>query len=137
MSNMCSPVLGGFRCVGCFLTLLFQVLEIFVGTSSNEILTQHGVAMLLTMVKPKVLQSLKSPTSKSFALSNSKGCLRYGRRVKQGFIKTKSLGRRGGRDVGEREDQGGAQVYEAYEVKKKGGTSRCLLLRKKNFFVYL
>jgi hypothetical protein len=42
--------------------------------------------------------------------------------------------------VGEREDKGGVYVYEAYEVNKKGGTLRCLLLRRKKkniFFTFM
>jgi hypothetical protein len=33
--------------------------------------------------------------------------------------------------------EGGVRVYEAYEVKKRGGKIRCLLLRRKKNFFYM
>jgi hypothetical protein len=38
--------------------------------------------------------------------------------------------------VGEGGDKGGVKVYEAYEVKKKGGKLRCLVLRRIFFNIF-
>jgi hypothetical protein len=39
--------------------------------------------------------------------------------------------------VGGGRGQGGVRVYEAYEVKNKRGKLRCLLMRRKMFFLYI